>query len=82
MIGKSAFGEVYIGEAPGVNDNPDWTTVAIKTLAGIDVALLLGKKLITPQSQKHASCNKSVGISQQLKATMLSERVWMAWTAC
>ena len=53
MIGKGAFGEVYIGEAQGVNDNPDWTTVAIKTLAGIDAALLLCNKLITPQSQKH-----------------------------
>ncbi|XP_028415315.1 uncharacterized protein LOC114538353 isoform X3 [Dendronephthya gigantea] len=33
MIGKGAFGEVYIGEAKGVNNNPEWTTVAIKTLA-------------------------------------------------
>ncbi|CAB3991213.1 Titin, partial [Paramuricea clavata] len=32
MIGKGAFGEVYIGEAQGVNNNPEWTTVAIKTL--------------------------------------------------
>lgn len=34
MIGKGAFGEVYIGQAQGVNESPDWTTVAIKTLAG------------------------------------------------
>jgi hypothetical protein len=35
MIGKGAFGEVYIGEALGVNNNHYWTTVAIKTLAGL-----------------------------------------------
>jgi hypothetical protein len=35
MIGKGAFGEVYIGEAQGVNNNPEWTTVAIKTLTGL-----------------------------------------------
>ncbi|XP_046848279.1 fibroblast growth factor receptor-like isoform X2 [Xenia sp. Carnegie-2017] len=32
MIGRGAFGEVYLGEAEGVNDSPGWTTVAIKTL--------------------------------------------------
>ena len=40
MIGKGAFGEVYIGEALGVNSNPEWTTVAIKTLAGLANTLL------------------------------------------
>ncbi|XP_046848304.1 uncharacterized protein LOC124441866 isoform X2 [Xenia sp. Carnegie-2017] len=32
MIGRGAFGEVYLGEAEEVNDSPGWTTVAIKTL--------------------------------------------------
>ena len=41
MIGKGAFGEVYIGEALGVNNKPDWTTVAIKTLAGLVILSLL-----------------------------------------
>ena len=41
MIGKGAFGEVYIGEALGVNKKPDWTTVAIKTLAGSVMLSLL-----------------------------------------
>jgi hypothetical protein len=46
MIGKGAFGEVYIGEALGVNNNPEWTTVAIKTLAGL--ANTLQNALIWP----------------------------------
>lgn len=45
MIGKGAFGEVYIGEAHGVNDNHEWTTVAIKTLAGIGVTFLYDKSV-------------------------------------
>ena len=60
MIGKGAFGEVYIGEAQGVNDNPDWTIVAIKTLAGIDVALLSCHKLITPHSKKNTEVATSL----------------------
>ena len=34
IIGKGAFGIVYVGEAQLVNRNPEWTTVAIKTLSG------------------------------------------------
>ena len=34
IIGRGEFGKVYAGEAQGVNRNPEWTTVAIKTLAG------------------------------------------------
>ncbi|CAB3990591.1 Retrovirus-related Pol poly from type-1 retrotransposable element R2 [Paramuricea clavata] len=33
IIGKGAFGIVYVGEAHLVNRNPEWTTVAIKTLS-------------------------------------------------
>ncbi|CAB4010455.1 TK kinase, partial [Paramuricea clavata] len=31
VIGRGEFGKVYVGEAQGVNRNPEWTTVAIKT---------------------------------------------------
>ena len=34
IIGGGEFGKVYVGEAQGVNRNPEWTTVAIKTLTG------------------------------------------------
>ena len=36
MIGRGAFGEVYLGEAERVSDSPGWTTVAIKTLTGLE----------------------------------------------
>ncbi|CAB4026425.1 receptor-type tyrosine- kinase FLT3 isoform X1 [Paramuricea clavata] len=32
IVGRGEFGKVYVGEAQGVNRNPEWTTVAIKTL--------------------------------------------------
>ncbi|XP_028415303.1 uncharacterized protein LOC114538347 isoform X2 [Dendronephthya gigantea] len=32
MIGRGAFGRVYAGEARGINGNPEFTAVAIKTL--------------------------------------------------
>ena len=34
-IGNGEFGRVHIGDAQGVNGTEDWTTVAIKTLAGL-----------------------------------------------
>ncbi len=34
IIGRGEFGKVFVGEAQGVNGNPEWTTVAIKTLTG------------------------------------------------
>ena len=34
MIGKGAFGEVYVGDAMGLSESSEWTTVAIKTLSG------------------------------------------------
>jgi hypothetical protein len=34
IIGGGEFGKIYVGEAQGVNRNPEWTTVAIKTLTG------------------------------------------------
>ena len=34
IIGRGEFGKVYVGEAQGVNRNPEWTTVAIKTFKG------------------------------------------------
>jgi hypothetical protein len=34
IIGRGAFGKVYVGEAQGINRNPEWTTVAIKTHTG------------------------------------------------
>ena len=35
VIGNGEFGKVYVGEAKGINANDDWTTVAIKTLTGL-----------------------------------------------
>ena len=35
IIGNGEFGKVYVGEAKGVNTTDDWTTVAIKTLTGL-----------------------------------------------
>ena len=35
IIGNGEFGEVYVGEAKGVNTTDDWKTVAIKTLTGL-----------------------------------------------
>lgn len=34
VIGNGAFGEVYVGEALGIMDDPGWKTVAVKKLAG------------------------------------------------
>ena len=34
IIGRGAFGKVYVCEAQGINRNPEWTTVAIKTHTG------------------------------------------------
>ena len=35
VIGRGEFGKVYAGEAQGINNNSEWTTVAIKTLEGL-----------------------------------------------
>lgn len=35
IIGNGEFGNVYDGEAKGLNATDDWTTVAIKTLTGL-----------------------------------------------
>ena len=34
IIGRGEFGKVYVGEAQGINQNSEWTKVAIKTLKG------------------------------------------------